>query len=45
MCSSDLFAWRDEAEYQVTAEEAEAIDRDRREAKARLLDIPMERPA
>ena len=40
-----VFAWRDEAEYQVTAEEAEAIDRDRREAKARLLDIPMERPA
>ena len=40
-----VFAWRDEAEFEVTAEEAEAIDRDRRAAKAELLDIPAERPA
>ncbi|MBB4619080.1 cytochrome o ubiquinol oxidase subunit I [Sphingomonas abaci] len=40
-----VFAWRDEPDYEVTAEEAEAIDRDRRAAKAKLLDIPAERPA
>ena len=35
-----VFAWRDEPEYEVSAEQAEAIDDDRRRAKARLLGLP-----
>jgi len=34
-----IFAWRDEAEYEIHADEVERRDRERREAKARLLKI------
>ena len=40
-----VFAWRDETEYEVTAEEAERIDGERRRAKARLLGLPEETTA
>jgi cytochrome o ubiquinol oxidase subunit 1 len=34
-----VFAWRDEHEYEIDAEEVERRDADRRQGKARLLDI------
>ncbi|WP_375396069.1 cbb3-type cytochrome c oxidase subunit I, partial [uncultured Sphingomonas sp.] len=37
-----LFAWRDEAEYEIRAADLERADRDRRRAKAQMLDIPEE---
>jgi cytochrome o ubiquinol oxidase subunit 1 len=35
-----IFAWRDENEYDVTAEEAKRIDDERRAAKAHMLGLP-----
>ncbi len=40
-----VFAWRDENETEISAEEAERLDRERRTAKAQLLDIPADQPA
>ncbi len=40
-----VFAWRDENETEVTAEEARQLDDKRRAAKARMLDIPAEATA
>jgi cytochrome o ubiquinol oxidase subunit 1 len=40
-----VFAWRDENEIEVTAADAERLDRERRAAKAQLLDIPADQPA
>ena len=37
-----VFAWRDETEYDVSAEEAKRIDDDRRRAKAAMLGLPDE---
>ena len=37
-----VFAWRDESEYEIHADELERRDRERRERKARLLDLPDE---
>ena len=34
------FAWRDEHEYEISAEEAERLDEARRRGKARLLELP-----
>ena len=40
-----IFAWRDENEIEISAEEAERLDAERRTAKAELLDIPADQPA
>ncbi|MEI5687161.1 cytochrome o ubiquinol oxidase subunit I [Sphingomonas kyungheensis] len=40
-----IFAWRDENEIEISAAEAERLDAERRNAKARLLDIPADQPA
>lgn len=40
-----VFAWRDEAEYEIPAEEVERRDRLRREGKAKMLDLPPEATA
>ena len=40
-----VFAWRDENETEISVAEAERLDRDRRAAKAELLDIPADQPA
>jgi cytochrome o ubiquinol oxidase subunit 1 len=40
-----IFAWRDENEIEVSAQEAERLDAERRTAKAELLDIPADEPA
>ena len=40
-----VFAWRDETEYVVSAEEAERIDGERRRAKAHMLGLPEETAA
>jgi len=37
-----VFAWRDEAEYEIPADEVERRDRLRREGKAKMLDLPPE---
>lgn len=37
-----VFAWRDETEYEVSAEEAKRLDDERRRAKAELLGLPEE---
>jgi cytochrome o ubiquinol oxidase subunit 1 len=37
-----VFAWRDETEYDVHAADVARLDRERREAKARLLGLPPE---
>ena len=37
-----VFAWRDETEYEVSAEDAKRMDDERRRAKAHLLGIPDE---
>jgi cytochrome o ubiquinol oxidase subunit 1 len=37
-----VFAWRDEAEYEIHADEVARRDRVRRQGKARLLDLPPE---
>jgi cytochrome o ubiquinol oxidase subunit 1 len=40
-----IFGWRDENEIEISAEEAERLDAERRTAKAELLDIPADQPA
>ena len=40
-----VFAWRDEAEYEIPADEVERRDRLRREGKAKMLDLPPEATA
>jgi len=40
-----VFAWRDEVEYEIPADEVEHRDRLRREGKAHLLDLPPEATA
>ncbi|MBQ1478877.1 cytochrome o ubiquinol oxidase subunit I [Sphingomonas paucimobilis] len=37
-----VFAWRDEAEYEIPVEEVERLDQARRRSKATLLDLPEE---
>jgi len=37
-----VFAWRDEVEYEIPADEVERRDRMRREGKAKMLDLPPE---
>ncbi|WP_217430295.1 cytochrome o ubiquinol oxidase subunit I [Sphingomonas bacterium] len=37
-----VFAWRDEAEYDVSAEEAKRLDDERRRAKASMIGLPDE---
>jgi len=37
-----VFAWRDEAEYEIPADEVKRLDQERRRSKATLLDLPQE---
>jgi cytochrome o ubiquinol oxidase subunit 1 len=40
-----VFAWRDENEIEISADDARRLDDERRQAKAQMLDIPAEQTA
>jgi cytochrome o ubiquinol oxidase subunit 1 len=37
-----VFAWRDETEYEISADELKRLDQERRRSKATLLDLPQD---